>query len=85
MACDANYKCAEAITPPNGDPTKLCDGTVSAMLYDALSKCTCMGACAQDCGASACVQKPADAVCDTCIHDTAAGCGKEFNECSNDL
>jgi len=83
--CDMAYKCAEAITPPDGDPTKLCDMTTSAMLYDDLAKCTCMGKCQQACMASACMAMPADAACGQCLQDTQAGCGNELQACQNDL
>jgi hypothetical protein len=78
--------CAEFITPdanPNNLPT--CDGQ-STDLNNALVECICNGACMPDCADNICMtgDAPSDA-CQTCIADTAAGCGNEFNECSNDL
>jgi hypothetical protein len=84
-ACDAAYTCAEAITPPNGDAKKLCDGP-HGTLYDALNACTCTGACKTACEATACAGLAASPECTTCLQAAAPdGCKKEFDECSNDI
>jgi len=81
-ACDPKYTCVDAIDPTDGDPSKLCEGP-AAVLFDALSACSCTGACKTVCGENDCVGKPATMECTKCVVDTVAGCGKEFNECSN--
>ena len=84
-ACEMTYTCAEAITPPNGDAKKLCDGP-HGMLYDALHACTCTGACKTACEATACAGMAASADCTKCLQAAAPdGCKKEFDECSNDI
>lgn len=79
--------CADFIT--NGsDTSMLCTDNgppSSADLYNALGDCTCNGACATPCGANVCVGDSPDADCVSCIQDTVAGCGNEYNECSNDF
>jgi hypothetical protein len=82
--CDPAYTCAEAISPPDGDPSKLCEGQ-HAMLYDALTQCVCVDACAIQCSANACAGQAASAPCTTCLQDTANGCGNQFNACANDI
>ncbi|MFO0756352.1 MAG: hypothetical protein U0359_07670 [Byssovorax sp.] len=79
----ACHKCAEVITDPSIDPNTLCQD--SGTLYDALAQCTCMGACATDCGDNVCMSMSASQACITCLQDTNMGCGMEFNDCSNDL
>jgi hypothetical protein len=71
------------VSDPTIDPATLCQD--SGVLYDALAKCTCMDACATDCGDSVCAGKSASAACVTCLQDTVNGCGTAFNNCSNDL
>jgi hypothetical protein len=83
--CGPTYKCAEAITPPDGDPSKLCPGSDSEALYEELLKCICSGSCAMQCGANLCIGDDASASCNQCVFDTAIGCGIEFNDCANDL
>ncbi len=73
--------CAEVVT--NGGSENLCDGTDAAKAFDDLSACTCAGACATDCGDNVCAGMDASAECQTCVVDTVAGCGTEFNTCSN--
>ncbi|MEP7122752.1 MAG: hypothetical protein ABJE95_17640, partial [Byssovorax sp.] len=63
---------------------KLCEGP-HAMLFDALSDCTCKGACMSKCSDNSCANMAASTDCKTCIADTQAGCGKAFNDCSNDI
>jgi hypothetical protein len=86
-------KCAEYITVnPEED---FCDDNPSKATYDALAQCTCDldmnpatgGKCATQCADEACAQKPvvSGGECEKCITDTAAGCGNEFNMCSNDF
>lgn len=86
-------KCAAYIT--DNPPEDFCDANPSKAIYDALSNCTCdldmnpatASPCADACKDEACAGKDvmAGGACQMCIVDTAAGCGKEFNECSNDL
>jgi hypothetical protein len=83
-ACDPKYTCAEAITPP-ADATKLCPGA-HADLYDALTACTCTGACKTACADNVCASKDIAAACTTCLQAAAPdGCKTEFDACSNDL
>jgi hypothetical protein len=85
--CDMNYKCAAAIDPMTGDPKQLCDGTPSAMKYDALTTCTCTGNCMAKCGTNTCMGMDITAECKSCITDADAngGCGTEFMDCANDI
>lgn len=74
--------CAEYVTDGVGT---LCDGT-STDLYNALADCTCNGACMDLCLDNVCMEGgTATQECLDCIGDTVAGCGTEFNECSNDV
>jgi hypothetical protein len=82
MACDAKYKCSEAITPPDGDPTKICDMTESATLYDAYYACSCTKDCKTDCGNNACAGKASSDACKTCVQGK---CKAQFDACANDL
>lgn len=83
--CDEAYTCADAIDPDAGDPSKLCEGA-QADLYDALVACTCTGACASACGDNACAEGgTASADCITCLQDTGAGCGNDFQNCANGI
>ena len=79
--------CGDFIT--NGtDPAMLCTDNgppSSSDLYGALGDCTCNGACANDCTDSVCAGADISDACLTCVQDTAAGCGNEFNECANDI
>ncbi|MEZ4296604.1 MAG: hypothetical protein R3B70_16650 [Polyangiaceae bacterium] len=72
--------CAEYITDGQGE---LCEA--SADLYNTLVDCICVGNCADVCTDNICAGGDLTADCQTCIGDTAAGCGNEFNECSNDF
>lgn len=83
--CNPAYTCAEAITPPAGDPVLLCDNTVHAKLYDALVQCTCVDSCKIECSGSACVGQQASASCVTCLQDPMTGCGNQFAACANDV
>jgi hypothetical protein len=84
-ACDPAYTCAEAITPPNGDSSKLCAGAHTD-LFDALSACTCTGACKTACEANICAGKDVTAECTTCLQASApGGCKTELDACSNDI
>lgn len=85
--CDANYTCAEAITPPDGDPGKLCNGP-HGDVYDALVKCTCdaTGPCSSKCGDNSCKGMPASADCTACLQAAAPdGCKTENDACANDI
>ena len=84
-ACDPTYTCAEAITPPNGDSKKLCAGPHTE-LYDALTACTCTGACKSVCEANVCTgTADASADCTKCLQSAAPdGCKTELDACSND-
>ena len=81
-ACDPAYTCAEASAPSSGNPAKLCDGPAK-VLFDALSKCTCMDACAMACGDNACKGNDPTTACKLCLTNTATGCGNEFGSCTN--
>lgn len=83
-ACDPTYTCAEAITPPEGDPAHLCEGP-SAMLYDAFAQCVCVDSCAVECGANTCAGLATTATCQACLADAVNGCGNQFSACANDL
>jgi hypothetical protein len=84
-SCDPEYKCAVAITPPDGDPALFCTDSASLVLYDAREECICTTKCSAQCGASYCTGAAPDDACTTCIQDTAAGCGTENTDCANDL
>lgn len=78
--------CGEFIT--NGvDVSQLCtSGMPSSLdLYANLTECVCNGACAAPCADNVCSGINISAACQTCVLDTVAGCGNEFNECSNDI
>lgn len=79
--CDMALTCADVVT--NGGAENLCSGTDAAKAYDDLSACTCTGACATDCGDNVCMGMTVSAACQTCVLDTQAGCGNEFQTCSN--
>lgn len=83
--CDPGLTCAAAITPPDGNPTKLCDNTVSAKLYDALVQCTCADVCQIQCASSVCVSGSPSSTCAECLQDPANGCGNQLNACANDV
>jgi len=83
--CDPNYSCAQAITPPNGDPKLLCPGSQSYNLYQVLLKCTCGGPCAAACSANTCLGQMATPGCIKCVQNPGGGCGNEFKACANDL
>ncbi len=72
--------CADYVT--NGGT--LCEGT-STDLYNALVDCTCAGACKDVCLDNVCAGMDVTADCQNCVIDSAAGCGAEFTECSNDF
>ena len=82
-ACDPKYTCSEAITPPDGDPTKLCD-MPSGLLYDALKTCTCEGNCKTDCGDNKCAGKAITDACTKCVQSSVGGCNSELVACSSD-
>lgn len=83
--CDPAYNCAEAIDPGSGDPSKLCDGTFHAKLFDALVQCVCAGACQVECAGSTCIGDPPSPPCVMCLQDTVNGCGNQFQACANDI
>lgn len=72
--CDEDPNYTPGMTNPSYD------------LYIALADCTCTGACMAMCMDNACKGDgtPQSAECATCVADTNAGCGKQFNECAND-
>jgi hypothetical protein len=83
-ACDPAYTCAEAITPPDNDGTKVCDGPAGDA-YDAYYKCVCdsTGPCGTVCGTAYCTGTPATADCTTCLQDISEkGCKKQADECA---
>ncbi|MEO5728840.1 MAG: hypothetical protein ABI134_26875 [Byssovorax sp.] len=85
--CDMTYTCAEAITPPDNDPSKLCDGP-SGDAYDAYYTCICetVGACGKVCGAAYCTGTAPTAECTTCLQDSSEkGCAKVVEACQNDI
>lgn len=81
--CDPSYTCAEAITPTDGDPNKLCYNTLSGNMYYALVQCLCVDKCAIQCAASACAGFDPSATCKVCLQDTVNGCGAPFADCSS--
>jgi hypothetical protein len=85
MSCDPAYTCAEAITSPEVNPDKLCDNTLAAKLYFVLVQCTCVDACAIECGNNFCAGSDETTPCKTCIVDPQKGCGNQFNACANNL
>lgn len=84
-ACDPAYTCAEAITPPDADPGKLCEGSLSAALHEAMIQCACVDACAFECGDTACLGINGSPSCKACIQDPAAGCVTQLEACVNDV
>ena len=83
--CDPSNTCAAAITPPDGDPTKLCDNTLSAKLYDALVQCTCVDVCQVQCASSVCISGSPGPTCAECLQDPVNGCGNQLASCTNDV
>jgi len=79
--CDMNLKCSGAITA-GGDPTMLCAGMPSEMLYKAYHDCVC-AKCTADCMSTVCAMTymPADATCSTCV---TGMCKMEADMCAND-
>jgi hypothetical protein len=72
--------CAEYI---NGDQSvPLCPK--SEGLYNDLIECVCFGVCGMVCE-NLCNGGDPSAECQNCVFDGGMGCGKPFNECSNDL
>ncbi len=84
-ACDMSVHCAAAITDGTGE--KICDGTESAMLYDAYVACTCTvgGACEKLCGDNYCDGKPSTTECTGCLQDNTVGCKKQGDACNGDV
>lgn len=78
-ACET---CGEYVTLQDGGD--ICAGT-STDLYNALADCICAGACKDLCTDSICAGTDISTDCQNCVIDTAAGCGNEFGECSNDI
>lgn len=66
------------------DGGTLCEGA-STDLYNALADCTCTGACMTACADNVCAGVDVTTDCQSCVLDTVAGCGNEFQECSNDI
>jgi hypothetical protein len=83
--CDPAYTCAQAITPPDVDPGKLCEGSSSAALHDALIQCACVERCPIECGNTACVGIDGSASCKACIQDPGFGCLPQLEACVDDL
>jgi hypothetical protein len=83
--CNPSYTCAEAITPPAGDPALLCDNTVHAKIYDALVQCTCVDVCQVECSGSVCIGQQPSQSCSKCLQDPMTGCGSQFAACANDI
>ena len=84
-SCDPTYTCVQAITPPDVDPAKLCDGSSSAAFYDALIQCACVDTCAIECGSTACIGIDGSPDCKACIQDPAMGCLPQLDACVNDV
>lgn len=78
--CDPTYKCSEAITPPDGDPTKLCEND-SAKFYDEYFDCVCTNSCKTECGSNACSGTTSSEDCNKCRQDK---CKAQFDTCAND-
>lgn len=72
--------CAEFLT--NDNPPVLC--TASIPIYEAYSDCMCNGPCATFC-ADTCTMKTSSTACETCLTDTATGCGAQFQACAGDI
>lgn len=72
--------CGEFVTTGEGT---LCEA--SQALYDDLVACVCTGACMDVCTDNICAGGDISADCQTCVGDTVAGCGNEFNTCANDI
>ena len=83
--CDPTYTCVAAITPPDIDTSKLCEGSVSAALYDALIQCACVDVCAIQCGGNACLGEDGSPSCTACVSDPVMGCSAQFTACANDV
>ena len=83
--CDPAYTCAQAITPPDVDPAKLCPGSLSAALHDALIQCACVDTCAIECGDTACTGVDGSPECKACIQDQTMGCLTQLEACINDV
>lgn len=64
--------------------TEACPG--SEVLFNDLIVCLCSaeGACAAACDDGTCANPFDSGVCETCMGDTANGCGNQFNSCMND-
>lgn len=62
----------------------ICEG-MSTDLYNAFVDCVCAGACMDACGDNVCAQLDISVDCQTCVADTAAGCGNEYNDCADDV
>lgn len=71
--------CAEFLTNTNPEP--LCE--MSLPLYETYSECKCNGACATVCKDN-CINGTSSMACETCLIDSANGCGKEQQACLND-
>ncbi len=65
---------AEDLCTDNGPPS-------SADILAALEACTCVDACATDCGDNACQGLDATTACQDCV---IANCSNEYGDCSND-
>jgi hypothetical protein len=84
-ACDDAYTCSEAISPPDGDPNKLCVGNPHEKVFKAMSECVCTGACMAYCADNFCMaSSPPTNDCTACLQ-SATGCKTQFDDCANDI
>jgi hypothetical protein len=84
VSCDPTYSCLAAISLGSLEPEKLCPGTTSATLYNALQTCACVDACSSECGSTACMGVEGSPICKQCVADPAMGCADELNACLAD-
>lgn len=74
-------RCA-AVLAGGEDPSLLCPDSVA--LFDALTACSCTGACTVHCS-NICVGQMPTPPCQMCLDDEVAGCGLEQKACAQDV
>lgn len=82
--CDPAYTCLDAISLDSLEPEKLCPGSDSKALYDALIQCACTDNCADVCADNACAGFDGSEICKECVADSTSGCAGLLNACVND-
>ena len=82
--CDPTYTCFAAISLDSLDPGKLCPGSDSAAIHDALLQCACVDSCANECGSTACAGVDGSSSCKACVSDPMTGCALQLNACLQD-